>query len=708
MVVENPSLNETQIAFMPDIHFHDIYANFKDGSFKGLPNSVSGKNATIRSLSAELNSTRLFNENYFAMFAAFDDAVSRGVKLIALPGDFSDDGQPVHMRGLAKILANYAKEHNIEFFAAPGNHDPVRPFKMPSGKSNFLGAGGHEQRIFSRGKNECTGYDGDWAFIKAAVIKNTAVKKADGQINTALDTICTEEVSSLGYQGIMQKLKDHGFYPKPSYEYWETPYSTYNSHNYSFETAKAQSVNELRQYEICHQGTGGKYKQRNKQSSNKATNNSVSENKDYTNCFNVTDSSYLVEPVKGLWLLAIDANVYVPNLDPIDIKGATDKTDPKTFKGSSSAGYNKMFTHKTHVIEWISDVVKRAEKEGKQLIAFSHFPMTEYYDGQEDKVKALFAKNKFQLPRLPKKSVSQALAATGLKVHIGGHMHINDTGVTRNQDGTFLFNILAPSLAAYIPAYKLMTLKPDNKIEIETVILNDVPRYAELFEHYEEEHKVLQEIAPNRLWNKNILQSKSYKDFAQWHISELTRQRFLPKDWPKEVRTLLLSFNGLDMLVLSQLKSDITLKQWQSGDINLAQLRNSSNWKKALNKAKQHLLAASLSMEDFNQWNGLDLAIDFYRLRNADQLALRDISALRISQYSLLTKLLATTSDVNKSDTSGAVNMNSILTSVFRRRFGHLFSLFDGFKNGEPSDHFMLNLTSGDIVEMKDIEEKAL
>ncbi len=721
---EQTNLKETQIAFMPDIHFHDIYANFNDGSFKGLPNSISGKNATIRSLSAELNSTRLFNENYFALFAALDDAVSRGVKLIALPGDFSDDGQPVHMRGLTKILDNYAKEHDIEFFAAPGNHDPVRPFKIPSGKSNFLGAGGKEQRIFSRGKNECTGYDGDWAFIKAtfikaAVIKNTAVKKTDSQTNTALDTICSEEVSSLGYQGIMQQLKSHGFYPKPNYHYWETPYSTYNSHNYDFETAQAESVNELRQYEICHQGTGGKYKQLNANSSTKNTAIKTTANKTkaikttstksmaYTNCFNVMDSSYLVEPVKGLWLLAIDANVYVPNFDVTDIKGATDITDPKTFKGSSSAGYNKMFTHKTHVIEWISDVVKRAKKEGKQLIAFSHFPMTEFYDGQEDNVKKLFEENKFQLPRLPKKSVSQALAATGLQVHIGGHMHINDTGVTRNDDGSFLFNIQAPSLAAYIPAYKLMTLKSDNQIEIETVVLNDIPRYAELFEHYEQEYKALQKTAPNRLWNKDILQSKSYREFTQWHISELTRQRFLPKDWPEEVRELLLSLNGLDMLVLSQLESDITLKQWQSGQINMDTLRNSQSWQEALSKAKQYLSKTDLSLETdisidmFSQWNGLDLAIDFYRLRNADQLALRDISASRIAQYTLLTQLLATDSNISKSDADNTINMNSTLTSVFKRRFGNLFSLFDGFKNGEPSDHFMLNLSDGTITDLK-------
>ena len=31
-----------QIAFMPDIHFHDVYATFKDGSFPGVFNPKTG------------------------------------------------------------------------------------------------------------------------------------------------------------------------------------------------------------------------------------------------------------------------------------------------------------------------------------------------------------------------------------------------------------------------------------------------------------------------------------------------------------------------------------------------------------------------------------------------------------------------------------------------------------------------------------------
>ena len=65
-------LEEFKIAFISDAHFHDVYADFEDGSFEGLKNSKTGKNAKIRTMEAELTSTRLFNENYYALTAALD------------------------------------------------------------------------------------------------------------------------------------------------------------------------------------------------------------------------------------------------------------------------------------------------------------------------------------------------------------------------------------------------------------------------------------------------------------------------------------------------------------------------------------------------------------------------------------------------------------------------------------------------------------
>ncbi|MFA0404346.1 metallophosphoesterase [Vibrio sp. 10N.222.52.C12] len=671
-----------QVAFMPDIHFHDVYGDFQDGSFAGLPNAISGKNATIRTMESQMNSTRLFNENYFAMIAALDDVVERGVKYVALPGDFSDDGQPVHMRGLVSIFDHYRDTYGLEFFAAPGNHDPVRPFTIPAGKSDFLGEGGKNQRIYSRGKEECVGYEDEWTTIPG-----------DGD---NLATICTEEVREWGYEEIMSILGTHGFYPQQDYLYFETPYSSAQARtNYSYELAKEEAAFDKRMYEICYEGTGGSYKENG-----------------YSSCSEVPDTSYLVEPVKGLWLLAIDANVYRPKENSSD-----SSVDGNTFDGSSSAGYNMMLTHKEHVIDWISDVVKAAKEQNKTLVSFSHFPMTDFYNGASEEIEDLFGEGSHQLAREPDDNTSRTLAATGLNIHVGGHMHFNDTGKKSfNIDGVqhTLFNIQAPSLAGYIPAYKLLNIRPDNQIEVETVVIDQVERYNELFSHYEEEHEYLTANASNeeeeaKIWDINILDSKSYYELTDWHIRELTRLRFLPSDWPIEMREMIMHMNGEEMMIMSQLETQFTVCQLAdklgypvegctaNGVVDEEQFQK--DWQAAKVEAEVLATTEGLSLADFAEWSGELLATDFYRLRNADELAFRDIGETQLRQYELLSRELAEFDGTVDSEL-GDLGQYTV-GEVFRSRFGSLFVILEKFATGQASDHFLIDIDQQTLTDLK-------
>jgi 3',5'-cyclic AMP phosphodiesterase CpdA len=215
-----------RIAFIADAHFQDIYAHFDDANYKGIKNPKTGDYVNIRTMEAQLQSTRIFNENYFAFIEALDDIVARGIKYVALPGDFSDDGQPVHVKGLQKILEDYSKKYDILFFATTGNHDPVKPFAQEAGKTDFLGEGGKEQIITSTVKN-----------LKAI---------AEGQ----LKPIVTSEIKKWGYKDILNKMSAFGFYPQKEYLYWETPFSKYTYDNYTFENAKKESVLSQRMYAI--------------------------------------------------------------------------------------------------------------------------------------------------------------------------------------------------------------------------------------------------------------------------------------------------------------------------------------------------------------------------------------------------------------------------------------------------------------------------
>jgi len=68
---------------------------------------------------------------------ALDELVKKDIKLVVLPGDFTDDGQPMNVRKLRQILDEYVKCHQMRFFISTGNHDPVSPFQKSRREKRF-------------------------------------------------------------------------------------------------------------------------------------------------------------------------------------------------------------------------------------------------------------------------------------------------------------------------------------------------------------------------------------------------------------------------------------------------------------------------------------------------------------------------------------------------------------------------------------------
>ena len=578
---------EVQIAFIADVHLQDIFANFEDNNYKGIKNPVTGDYANIRTMNAQLHSTRIFNENYFAFIEALNDISKRGIKQVVLPGDFSDDGQPVHVRGLRNILDRYAKENGMSFYVTTGNHDAVKPFSQEAIKTDFLGKDGKEQIISS----------------SAMTLKND---------ENALQPIITTDIKNWGYKETMQEMAAFGFFPQKKYLYWETPFSNYNYENYSLEKALTESVLEKRIYTI------------------KNTNLSL------------PDASYVVEPIKGIWLLAIDANVYVPNKK---LSGLPD--NPNDFSGAS-IGYNNMLLYKSHLIDWVKKVAEEARKRGKTLIAFSHYPMVDFNDDASPELKQLFGADKMQLSRVPTEEIAQTFADAGIQIHFGGHMHINDTGVRTTAKGNTLFNIQTPSLAAYMPAYKVLTIHSGSDFEVETVVVGTVPKFNSLFPFYEEEYAHLQKVKSPTIWNKEILKAKDYKEFTEWHLKELVRLRFLPEDFPASFLNSILNLSGKDLSYINKDTLEID----------------------------NELKSNGLTREDLNSWTGFDMIFDFYRLKNADELAIPEIGRGRLKQYEIVCKAL------EKSDNDQFVLWAKIFLKTIK---------------GEPADHFRIDLKTNKI-----------
>ena len=563
--------NTDKIAFVADIHLLDIYADYDN--FEGLPIANEPRKAKVRTMNAQLHSTRLFNENYFVLTAVLDDIAQRGIKLVAFPGDYTDDGQPLNIEGLARILKKYEQQYEISFFITTGNHDPVAPYNTPGGKRDFLGKNGEEQAIFS-----------DVSLIPAGERKNVLIEP---------------KLEKAGYEFILKNLSDFGFFPKQKYNYWESPFSSYSYEDYSFKKAEKEARLSNRTYAI-------------------------------NNSLEIPDASYLVEPVKGLWLLAIDGNSYLPR-------------ENGGF-GSASIGYNQTIDHKKHLFTWIKKVARNAKRLNKNLIAFSHYPAVDFNEDASPELEDFLGKNKWQLERVPEERIAKTLAKAGVKLHFAGHMHINDTGKRDYGNDEFLVNIQTPSLAAYIPGYKILKLNK-NFAEVETIAINEVPGFNELFPLYKMEHDYL-EKTNQETWNIDILNSKNYHDFTEYHLENLVNLRFLPSDWDPEFQAYLSKLTASDFHKI------------------IAENPENEN--------------------EFLEWTGKDMILDFYKIRNADKLAFDDIPIERLADYKKLIE-------------AEKINKLSISQNKNAQKLSQFLSIFDKFINGLPANHFKIDLKTGEI-----------
>lgn len=613
---------DVQVAFLSDVHLQNLFGKFSDNDYKGILNPKTGRYALLRTMASQLHSTRIFNENYFAFIAALDDIAKRKIRYVALPGDYTDDGQPIHVRGLEEILNRYQKKYGIEFFITTGNHDPVGPFAQESGKEDFLGKNGKSQPIFSK--------EGIY----------------QPNLTTETPVVVTADIAKMGYLEITNGLQHFGFYPDKKHKFWATPFSTYTSQNYSYDKALQEALLSNRVYEVAPG-------------------------------YEVPDVSYVVEPIDGLWLMAIDGNVYIPK------KSDANPKDSKSYS-EASTGYNNVLSNKKHLIKWVTAISAKAKEQGKTLIAFSHFPMIDFNDDASAEIKELLGPNKWQLNRVPVEEVAQTFADAGLKIHFGGHMHINDTGIRTTTKGNTLVNIQTPSLAAYIPAYKLLTIKKDNLVDIQTITIDNVKRYNELFDLYKMEYQFLKSQHAKDIWNKDILETKNYHEFTDFHLKELVRLRFLSDDWPSAFKDFFLNISGQDLLILANIQTE---KDFDFIMKNKEILKK--EWTEAEQKSNKILAEKKLKKEDFN-WTGYDFLVDFYRFRSADELALVDVGQKRAKTYKSLSESFFENHKEEISKQKPLQNQIRLFLIIFNK-----------FMHEVPAHHFSVDLKTGKIKSLR-------
>lgn len=508
-----------KIAVIADPHFHDI--DNRQGAGRG-------DRLAVRTLADTNASTRVFNESYHATRALLDDIVRRGISLVIVAGDLTDDGQQSTMAAATALLADYSRRFGLRFVATPGNHDLYAIHGRHQSK-RFLNADGSHTLVTS---------------------------DPDMERGNSAERIVSDEMYCGGYDTAIPAMGTYGFFRSQGDLHWECPFGT-------------DDRLAARTFEIVS-ADGGTVRR-------------------------MMDASFLVEPVEGLWLLSIDANVFEPK------NGDLDPRLEKSYHDSTDAGWNVMPRNKGFVLDWMKDVAARAEAQGKQLIAFSHYPIIDPLNGTWADEAKLLNDTSF-LRRTPRAEVSKAAAATGIKVHFSGHLHINDTAVFREGDD-WLVNIAVPSMVGFPPAFKVVEIG-DGRLDVETIVVADVPAYDTAFALYRVE-------AAREGTSAAVTEATGHADFLNRHLSEMVRHRYLPKEWPRDLAALVPQLDLGDLERLADMAAPLTVDD-------------------ALP------LLASLPRRPGADWRELpffELIVDWYRLRKGREVALDFIEPARIATY---------------------------------------------------------------------------
>lgn len=556
-----------KIAVIADPHFHDV--NNRQGV--GV-----GEGVAIRTLADTATSTRVFNESYAATRALLDDIVRRGISLVVVAGDLTDDGQKSTMAAATALFADYSRRFGLRFVATPGNHDL------------YAIHGRHQSKRFLNPDGSHT------------LVTSDASVEQGGSV----ERIVSDEMYCGGYAQAIPAMAAFGFFRSECDLHWESPFGS-------------DDRLEARTFEVV--SADGQIVRR------------------------IIDASFLVEPVEGLWLLSIDANVFEPR------KGAADEVAETSYHDSTDAGWNSMLRNKRFVFDWMADVAARAKAKGKQLIAFSHYPIIDPLNGTSADEARLLNDTSF-LRRTPNPEVSKAAAATGIKIHFSGHLHINDTAVFRDGDD-FLVNVAVPSMVGFPPAYKLVDLQ-GKRLDVETVTIADVPGHDLAFEHYRRE--AVREGA-----SAAVTEATNHADFLSRHLADMVRFRYLPKEWPQDLAGLVPQLTLGDLTAFAGTSRALSVADAATGSVAADS-------------------AGALADLPF-----FEMVVDWYRLRKGREVALDFIAPERIMAYRQLARRYA----------DGAWPQGCL-----QDRLASFMRMMSDWLDSLPSRDFAIDLATGEVT----------
>lgn len=483
----------------------------------------------------------------------------------------------------------------------------------------------------------------------------------------------TNRMFGTGYQYMFDVLGEYGFHSKPNYLHYETPWG---SENFEDRGLFLKSANGHSLW--C------------------------------------PDATYLAEPVQDLWICSVDMNIYLPN-------------DDGSFS-HASIGWEEGKIYKPQVFTWLKEVSQRAKEQGKALVVFSHYPVTEYLNNSSNDFFYLFGDESYNNRRVPTPDTGDKVIEAGIRVQFGGHIHVNDTAVHRNEQGAIV-NVQAPSLAAYTPSYKILTPRSPNLFEIETRTLKNVNNFDALFPHYMKEKEYRESVNQNVHWGI-MLKAKDYREFMAAHLEVRFQNNMgwgedmglisnikTPLFWAMALSDLARQEVSMNSLSIQDLLETMVEEGATDSDV-ISKYEELTGSTKAMEAAilavEEHISESGISREIMIEYTfDLMCKAAIYQ-RNGDELAIKDLTYDLLVPMNIAASLFAAcdangnlddidweTDYVGQDPNNGrSVKLDDMNIELLKTRFAALARVYHQFSQAQPADHFTIDLENGVVTDL--------
>ncbi len=173
--------------------------------------------------------------------------------------------------------------------------------------------------------------------------------------------------------------------------------------------------------------------------------------------------SYVVEPVDGLWIVAMDSCNY-DNNDELN-------------HSITAGGFD------TETLNWIKARIKEGESKNKTVIGMMHHGIVEHFDYQEE----LFSEYVID----DWNTISKNFADLGMKAVFTGHYHSQDIVKNTSSLGNEIYDIETGSLVTYPCPYRIVTID-DDQLDIKTYHIEsiDYDTNGQIFQDYAKEYLI--------------------------------------------------------------------------------------------------------------------------------------------------------------------------------------------------------------------------